>query len=126
MNKLVDNHQTNQIIWLLRIAVAFCFLGHGLIAIGKNAAWIPYLEVFGIKGDRALEIMFIIGVVDILVALFVLIKPFRIVILWACFWTFATALIRPISGESIWAFIERAPNWITPIALYLFFYRNNT
>ena len=40
------------------------------------------------------------------------------IVLWALFWAFSTAVIRPLSGESIWAFIERGANWIAPLVLF--------
>ena len=104
---------------LLRIGVFMCFVGHGLIALGGNKAWLPYLEIVGLNGDFAIDVMFAIGMLDIIVALIILLKPIKIIVLWACFWTLITALARPISGESIWAFVERGPNWIAPLALYL-------
>ncbi|MBL4642720.1 MAG: hypothetical protein JKY44_03915 [Flavobacteriaceae bacterium] len=109
--------------WILRIGIFLCFLGHGVIALGENTAWIPYLELLGLKGNVALDVMFIIGIVDVLVAFVILIKPIKIIVFWACFWTLITALVRPISGESIWTFVERGPNWITPILLYLVLYK---
>jgi len=57
--------------------------------------------------------------VDILVALVVLIKPNKYVLFYAIFWAFATALIRPISGEPFLEFIERSANWAAPLALLL-------
>ena len=54
---------------------------------------------------------------DILVAVSVLIKPVRAVLIWATSWAFLTALIRPIAGEPIWDFVERTANWAAPLAL---------
>lgn len=47
----------------------------------------------------------------------ILVKPIRIVLLWAAIWGFWTALVRPIVGEPIWDFVERWANWGTPLAL---------
>jgi hypothetical protein len=104
--------------WFLRIGIFMCFMGHGTIALGKNTAWLPYLETVGLKGNLALDVLFAIGILDIIVAITILLKPIKIVVLWACFWAFTTALMRPISGESIWEFVERGPNWIVPLVLY--------
>jgi len=60
--------------------------------------------------------------IDVLVALMILIKPFKkpykYIVLWAVIWGFSTVLIRPISGESILAFIERGANWGVPFSLF--------
>jgi sorbitol-specific phosphotransferase system component IIC len=60
-----------------------------------------------------------IGILDMLVALIVLVKPIRVVLLWAALWGFWTALLRPIVGEPIWDFVERSANWGAPLALLL-------
>ncbi|MCB0475854.1 MAG: hypothetical protein KDC69_09265, partial [Flavobacteriaceae bacterium] len=95
------------------------FFGHGYIALTGNTAWVPYLEVLGFSEKQAIAILPIIGTVDILVALTILIRPFKWVVLWAAIWAFSTALIRPISGASILAFIERGANWMLPLIFYL-------
>ena len=61
--------------------------------------------------------MTLVGLLDLLVAVIVMIRPLRLALLWAVFWTFVTALIRPISGEPIWDFIERFANIGAPLAL---------
>ena len=68
------------------------------------------------------QIMPVIGTVDIAVAVLILIKPLKPVVIYAFIWAFLTALIRPVSGESILMFVERAGNWATPLALYLLLY----
>ncbi len=93
-------------------------MGHGMFAIFSNASWIPYLTTVGFSPEWAVRIMPVIGVIDLIVALVVLVKPLKPIILYAVFWAFITALIRPISGESILAFVERSSNWAVPLALY--------
>jgi len=109
----------NTIIWVLKIGVFGIFLGHGLYAIQVKMAWIPFLENIGFSNDQAVQIMPYIGYLDILIAISVLFKPLRAVLLWAIFWAFLTALMRPLTGGSIIDFIERAGNWVTPLALLL-------
>ena len=107
------------IIWVLKIGVFGIFLGHGSYAIQVHPPWIHFLEFSGFSKEVAIKIMPFIGYLDLLVAISVLIKPLRIILIWAVFWTFLTALIRPIAGGSIVDFIERSGNWATPLALYL-------
>ena len=109
----------NTIIWVLKIGVFGIFLGHGIYAIQVKMAWIPFLETIGFSNELAIQIMPYIGYLDILIAISVLIKPLRLVLLWAVFWAFLTALMRPLAGGSIIDFIERAGNWVTPLALFL-------
>ena len=107
------------IIWILKIGVFGIFLGHGIYAIQSNPKWIPFLELIGFSNKLANQIMPYIGMLDILVAISVIIKPLRPILMWAVFWAFLTALMRPIAGGSIIDFIERAGNWVTPLALLL-------
>ncbi|MEO1653021.1 MAG: hypothetical protein AAFU64_05720 [Bacteroidota bacterium] len=108
-----------QIEWLLRIGVFGIFLGHGMFAWQGKESWIPYLLTVGFSESTARFLLPYIGSLDILVAFLVLLKPLRIFILWAFIWTLATALIRPLSGESIWQFVERAGNWTVPLVLLI-------
>ena len=107
------------IIWILKIGVFGIFLGHGIYAIQSNPKWIPFLEIVGFSNKLAIQIMPYIGMLDILIAISVLIKPLRFILVWAILWAFLTALMRPIAGGSILDFIERAGNWVTPLALLL-------
>ena len=88
--------------YLLRLAVFLTFLGHGLVAINGNAKWLKYLETVGFSLEQAEQLIPFIGMIDILVAFTILIRPVKYVVLWAV----------------IWAFVERGSNWIAPLALY--------
>ena len=108
------------ITWILRIAVAGEFVGHGVLALEGKKMWIDWIsQLTGTPTDLATQLLFLIGLTDLLVALIVLVKPIRIVLLWAAFWGFWTSLMRPIVGESILDFIERSANWGAPLALLL-------
>ncbi len=107
------------ISWVLKIGVFGIFFGHGIYAIQVNQAWIPFLEAVGFSNNLANQIMPFIGILDIIIAISVMIKPLRYVLIWAVFWAFLTALMRPIAGGSILDFIERSGNWATPLALFL-------
>ena len=72
---------------------------------------------YGFSIDNAKELMPLIGMLDIVVAFIILIYPIRIVLIWAVFWTFMTALSRPISGSEWVEFVERSANWCLPLIL---------
>ena len=107
--------------WVLRLGVFGTFLGHGVFALMGKQAWIKYFLAVNIPEPAAQTLLPLIGIADILVAVFVLFKPLRIVLGWAVFWAFITALIRPISGEPIWDFIERSANFMAPLALLILY-----
>lgn len=67
-----------------------------------------------------------IGSLDIIVAIHALLIPRKYILIWAVFWALATATVRPLSGESIWSFVERGGNWITPLVLIMYRNKNQT
>lgn len=108
--------------WALRIGVAGEFLGHGALALGGKADWVNWIsQMIKVDAGLATQLLLLIGAADVLVALWVLIKPWKPVLLWAAFWGFWTALVRPLVGQSWWDFIERFANWGAPLALYFYY-----
>ncbi len=106
--------------WVLRIAVFGSFLGHGMFALQGKAQWIGWIQqLAGVDASTAATLLTMVGLLDILVSLVVLIKPIRVVLLWATLWGFWTALVRPLVGEPFWDFVERSANWGAPLALLL-------
>ncbi len=108
--------------WVLRIAIAGEFFGHGVFALQGKEAWIKWFQqLIGVDAGLAAQLLLLVGIFDLIVAFFVLVRPFPIILLWAAFWGFFTALLRPIVGEPIWDFIERWANWGAPLALLVFY-----
>jgi hypothetical protein len=111
---------TKTIEWVLKIAVAGEFIGHGVLAMQGKKDWIGWFAQFGVTNpDTAAQLLFAIGLLDVIFAIIILIKPIRLILLWMVFWGFWTALLRPIVGMPIWDFIERFANWGAPLALLL-------
>lgn len=112
MNKKVE--------WILRVAVAGEFIGHSFFALQGRATWVEWFSIFGISDPQtATTLLWLVGLLDIVLAALILIKPVRIALLWMAFWGFWTALMRPIAGESVFEFVERSTNWGAPLALLL-------
>lgn len=59
----------------------------------------------------------LVGTTDIAMGILALFLPIRGLLLWATFWTFWTALLRPLTGEGGWEFLERGGNYRIPLAL---------
>src|SRR3989344_5390180 len=115
-----EKNMSKKIEWVLRIAVAGEFLGHAVFALQGRQTWIEWFGIFGITNvETAGTLLFLVGLLDLAVAIIVLVRPINIVLLWAVFWGFWTALMRPIAGDSIFEFIERFANWGAPLALLL-------
>lgn len=112
--------------WLLRIGVAGEFTGHGLLAIGGKKDWIGWIsQMIHTSNETSTTLLLLLGIFDVVVALIVLVKPVKPILLWAAFWGFWTALVRPLVGQSILDFIERFANWAAPLALYYFYRSKN-
>lgn len=112
---------TKLVTWVLRIATAGTFIGHGMFAVQGKASWFVYFKPFGLTDPQMITTLLLcLGTVDLLLALLVLIKPIRIAILWMAIWGLFTAIIRwPIGAEPVWDFVERWANWGAPLALLL-------
>ena len=62
--------------WILRIAVSGEFLGHGMLALGGKEQWVGWINLLtGVDSATATQLLFLIGLSDLLVALIVLLKP---------------------------------------------------
>jgi len=115
----MNNQQQKLAEWVSRIGVFGTFVGHGIFAVGVKQSWLPMITVFGISESTAMTMLPLIGMLDITVGILALVRPIRIVLIWATFWGFATALAHPIAGDPIWDFVERSANWATPLALLI-------
>jgi len=105
--------------WILRIAVGLEFIGHGAFGIKGKEAWLAYYDVLGIPASIGWKLMPLAGCADIALGLLVLFVPMRAPIAYMAFWGFFTASLRPLAGEGIWEFVERAYNFGVPLALLL-------
>ncbi|OOQ62228.1 hypothetical protein [Mucilaginibacter pedocola] len=105
--------------YILRIAVAMCFIGHGAFGIITKEVWCNYFAVFGIGKATAYTLMPWVGAFDILMGVVMLFLPVRAIALWLVVWGVFTALLRPLSGEPVAEVIERAGNFGAPLALLL-------
>ncbi len=111
---------TKYIEWVLRISIAGEFMGHGVFALQGKKDWVGWFARFGISdAGIATQLLFVVGIIDIALAVLILIKPVRFALLWMVLWGFWTALLRPIVGMPVWDFMERWANWGAPFALLL-------
>ena len=104
---------------ILRVGAALCFIGHGAFGFITKAAWLKYFAVVGISEAWAWRLMPLVGAVDVLVGMAVLFAPRGLPLLYMTVWATWTALLRPLSGESIFETLERAGNYGVPLALMI-------
>ena len=105
--------------WVLRIAVAMEFVGHGAFGVLTKAAWVPYFGVFAIPDAWAWRLMPLVGTLDITLGVLALVVPVRAVLLHMSLWGLMTAMLRPLSGEGVWETLERGYNYGVPFAFLL-------
>src|SRR5215207_10210867 len=103
--------------WALRVGAALCFIGHGAFGFITKAAWLPYFGVIGIPESWAWRLMPLIGAVDVTAGMAVLFAPRALPLVYMSVWALWTALLRPLSGESVFEAIERVGNYGVPFAL---------
>jgi hypothetical protein len=108
-----------KIYYTLRLATAMCFIGHGAFGIVTKPIWCNYFAVFGIGHDTAYRLMPLLGSVDIGMGILMLVYPIRLVPVWLVIWGTITALLRPLSGEPLAEYIERAGNFGAPLMLLI-------
>src|SRR5437868_3798002 len=94
--------------WILRIGVAGEFIGHGMLAIGEKKDWISWIvQLTHVSVPTATTLIRYVGYFDLVVAAIILLLPIPVILLWAAFWGFWTALVRPLVGVGWLDFIER-------------------
>jgi uncharacterized membrane protein YphA (DoxX/SURF4 family) len=105
--------------WILRVAVAGEFVGHGVFALQGKEGWFKYFEALGFHDPNTITaILLFVGVMDLLLAFHVLVKPIPVFVLWMAGWGLWTAFIRwPVGPDPVWDFVERWANWGAPLAL---------
>src|SRR5258708_8502941 len=73
--------------WMLRVACAAEFIGHGAFGIMTKAAWVPYFGVVGIPPEVAWKLMPAVGTLDVSIGLLVgIVRPVRVVLLYMFVW----------------------------------------
>jgi len=99
---LVSHNKTTIAAWALRLAACATFAGHGVQAIQENPIFIDYMlaatMVLGVDVSEtaAKEALFVIGILDILAAALLLLRPLRVVLYYMIIWGLITAFARPV------------------------------
>lgn len=108
-----------KIYFVLRLAIAMCFIGHGAFGIITKPIWANYFAVFGIGHNMAYKLMPWLGSADIALGIIMLVYPVRAIAAWLVLWGLITASLRPLSGEPFAELIERAGNFGAPLCLLI-------
>lgn len=100
---------------VLRLTTVWLLLGHGLLHwIVRKPLFVAQYNSIGLPG---IGLEPLIGVFECLLALAVLFKPGRLLLLGVVAWKLATEALSPIAGSSVWVFIEHGGSYAAPLAL---------
>jgi hypothetical protein len=104
-----------EISWVLRLTTFLLLLGHGLLGlhVHKPLYGVQYASI-GL-GYPGLEPA--IGAFECTLALAVLVKPVRQLLIGVVVWKLATEALNPVAGSPIWVFIEHGGSYAAPLAL---------
>lgn len=108
-----------QLIHVLTLTAALCFIGHGAWGVITKSAWVPFFTSMGISEEWAYRLMPLVGLIDIGLGILLILRPMRIILFWMALWGLWTAALRPIAGQTLWEFWERGGNYGAPIALLI-------
>jgi hypothetical protein len=115
----LDAPARTRVGWVLRLTTATLLLGHGLLAAGGKPALAGHLAAAGLGPDPVSTTPVVVaqGWLEIGLAALVLLSGAWPVLLVAFTWKVATELLFPITGDSMWEFVERGGSYGAPLAL---------
>ncbi|MFP6665842.1 MAG: hypothetical protein VB876_00925 [Pirellulales bacterium] len=117
-------------IWLLRIAAAMTFVGHGLNSLYLNPKFVDFLLAaaahisWDLSQSTAETVLRAIGVVDLAAAALMMLKRWRIIAFYMALWALVAATARLVhSGpESHFELLIRSGNYCVPLIVGLFWH----
>lgn len=105
--------------WILRVTTALLLIGHGGFAFAMGKNWASYATAVGVSpaAVAAHPLSPMAGWFECALGLLILAHPMRAVLLFIFVWKLASEAFRPLAGEPIWEFVERAGSYGAPLAL---------
>ena len=133
----LNKFKITDVLNVVKIAIAFTFIGHGLFAVGFYPVPGNFVDMcisfFGFTEPEAFMFLRTIGIIDLSCALFLFVPKLEIIaLIFMSFWGCATASARLFSNfdmsliemsVSQWWFelVYRLPHGLIPITLLLFY-----
>lgn len=118
------------LLFLTRVSLFIIFFVHGLGCLWLHPGYIDYMigawaTFTGSFMDQSVaeNILIAIGVIDIIIAVIVLFKPLRFVLLWMVIWGFLTSLLRIVDAGvfNYTEFLIRVPHFILPLVCLILY-----
>jgi len=105
--------------WVLRVATALLLIGHGGFDFAMGKEWTSYAAAVGVSpaAVAAHPLRPMAGWFECALGLTVLVWPTSAVLFFVVLWKVASEAFRPLAGEPIWEFVERAGSYGAPLAL---------
>lgn len=103
---------------VLRWTTGLLLIGHGGYGTYLHKPMLVQ-QVASIGQGHPQEVVTLVGLLEILLGIGILARPFGPVLLFVAGWKVLTELLYPLSGAPIWEFIERGGSYVAPLALYV-------
>lgn len=106
--------------WVMQGSIALLLIGHGgLGLVADKKEWFDFFGWFRISSASvsAGHLMQWVGLFEVALGVAVLVKPLRGLLLFILVWKVGTELLRPLVGQPNFQFIERAGDYVLPVAL---------
>ncbi|HET7490214.1 MAG TPA: hypothetical protein VFJ85_19980 [Acidimicrobiales bacterium] len=116
----LDAVRAGQVAWVARVTIALLLVGHGGLGIwAHKAEWGDFFAVAGIARDTSatLHLAAWVGWFEVALGLAVLLAPVRQLLVFVLAWKLGTELLRPLAGQPLFQFVERAGDYALPVAL---------
>ena len=113
----LDQSQCRRIGWVLRGTTVLLLLGHGALGlIVRKPMFSAQYALLGLPG-AAVEPL--VGGFECLLALAVLLRAGRQLLIGVVVWKLATEALCPLAGSSFWVFVEHGGSYAAPLGLAL-------
>jgi hypothetical protein len=103
------------VCWILRITTALLLVGHG--ALGLLVRKPMFASQYSLIGLHWSCTEPLVGGIECALALAVLVKPARALLLGIVAWKLASEALCPLAGSPIWVFVEHGGSYAAPLAL---------
>lgn len=116
----IHPRRADAVHWALRLTTGLLLIGHAGFGafVGKPMLREHYAAI-GLDrlGVDLGTIVASLGWFELLLAVAIIIRPGRSLLILAFIWKLASELLYPLSGAPVWEFIERAGSYAAPLAL---------
>lgn len=127
-------------IFLLKVSILCCFVGHGLFAVGLHFVPDSFIDmtttILGIDAHQAKHVLFVIGILDFIASIAIFFSNNTVFYTYLILWGLLTALARVVYGGLIFDgnqvelanyffnTVFRIPHGLIPLFVYIHSFRS--